>query len=105
MAEMTIGRLAAEAGVSVETIRYYPRRGLLIEPKKPHNGQRRYAVDEIRRIRFVKRAQGLGFTLEEIANLLELDEEQGCAQTRELAAHKLEVFERKLADLKAIARR
>ena len=62
-------------------------------------------IDQSPGLRGSRRAQGLGFTLEEIANLLELDEEQGCAQTRELAAHKLEVFERKLADLKAIARR
>lgn len=102
MAELTIGRLAAEAGVNVETIRYYQRRGLMPEPDKPINGQRRYAADAVRRVRFIKRAQVLGFTLHEIVSLLELDEARACAETRELAANKLEVIERKLADLKAM---
>jgi MerR family mercuric resistance operon transcriptional regulator len=102
VAELTIGRLAAEAGVNVETIRYYQRRALMPEPEKPINGQRRYAVDAVRRVRFIKRAQVLGFTLEEIGSLLELDEAHACAETRELAAHKLEVIEGKLADLKAM---
>lgn len=102
MAELTIGRLADEAGVNVETIRYYQRRGLMPEPDKPLNGHRRYAADAIRRVHFIKRAQVLGFTLEEIGSLLELDESHACAETRELAAHKLEVIENKLADLKAM---
>ena len=102
MAKLTIGRLAAEAGVNVETIRYYQRRGLMPEPDKPMNGQRRYAVNAVRRVRFIKRAQVLGFTLEEICGLLELDEAHACAETRELAVHKLEVIESKLADLKAM---
>ncbi|MGY4828559.1 Hg(II)-responsive transcriptional regulator [Sphaerotilaceae bacterium SBD11-9] len=102
MAELTIGRLAAEAGVNVETIRYYQRRGLMSEPAKPMNGQRRYADDAVKRVRFIKRAQVLGFTLEEIASLLELDEAHACAETRDLAAHKLEVIDSKLADLKAM---
>ena len=102
MAELTIGRLAAEAGVNVETIRYYQRRGLMTEPDKPVNGQRRYTGDAVRRVRFIKRAQVLGFTLEEIGSLLALDEAHACFETRELAAHKLEVIEGKLADLKAM---
>lgn len=102
MAELTIGRLAAKAGVNVETIRYYQRRGLMAEPDRPMNGQRRYAVDAIRRVRFIKRAQVLGFTLEEIGSLLELDQAHACAETRALAAHKLETIESKLAALKAM---
>jgi MerR family mercuric resistance operon transcriptional regulator len=102
MAELTIGRLADSAGVNVETIRYYQRRGLMTEPDKPINGQRRYAVDAVRRVRFIKRAQVLGFTLEEIGSLLELDEAHACADTRVLAANKLQVIEGKLADLKAM---
>jgi MerR family mercuric resistance operon transcriptional regulator len=102
MTELTIGRLAAEAGVNVETVRYYQRRGLMAEPEKPMNGQRRYDVDAVKRVRFIKRAQVLGFTLDEIGSLLELDEARACAETRELAAHKLEVIETKLADLKAM---
>lgn len=102
MAELTIGRLAAEADVNVETIRYYQRRGLMHEPDKPTNGHRRYTVDAVGRVRFIKRAQVLGFTLEEIGSLLELDEARACAETRELAANKLETIEHKLAGLKAM---
>lgn len=102
MAELTIGRLADEAGVNVETIRYYQRRGLMTEPDKPTHGHRRYVADDVKRLRFIKRAQVLGFTLEEIGSLLDLDETHACAETRELAAHKLQVIETKLADLKAM---
>ena len=102
VAELTIGRLAAKAGVNVETIRYYQRRGLMSEPAKPANGQRHYGAEAIKRVRFIKRAQALGFTLEEIGGLLDLDEARACSETRELAARKLEVIENKLADLKAM---
>jgi len=102
MTELTIGRLADEAGVNVETIRYYQRRGLMAEPDKPDHGHRRYAGDAVKRVRFIKRAQVLGFTLEEIGGLLELDQAHACAETRDLAAHKLQVIEDKLADLKAM---
>lgn len=100
--ELTIGRLADEAGVNVETIRYYQRRGLMAEPNKPIGGHRRYATGAIKRVRFIKRAQVLGFTLDEIGSLLELDEAISCTETRELAAHKLEVIDEKLADLKSM---
>lgn len=102
MTELTIGRLADEAGVNVETIRYYQRRGLMPEPDKPSHGHRRYAGDAVKRVRFIKRAQLLGFTLEEIGALLALDEARACGETRDLAAHKLQVIEDKLADLKAM---
>jgi MerR family transcriptional regulator, mercuric resistance operon regulatory protein len=100
--ELTIGRLADEAGVNVETIRYYQRRGLMAEPDRPMGGQRRYDVDAIKRVRFIKRAQVLGFTLEEVGSLLELDDACACAETRDLATHKLQVIDEKLADLKAM---
>lgn len=100
--ELTIGRLADEAGVNVETIRYYQRRGLMAEPDKPTSGHRRYPSDATKRVRFIKRAQVLGFTLDEVGSLLELDEACACAETSELAAHKLHVIEEKLADLKAM---
>lgn len=99
---MTIGRLADEAGVNVETIRYYQRRGLMAEPDKPMGGHRRYDPAAIKRVRFIKRAQVLGFTLEEVGSLLALDEACACAETRELATHKLQVIEDKLADLRAM---
>lgn len=100
--ELTIGRLAAAAGVNVETIRYYQRRGLLDEPDKPLGGYRRYPADTAKRVRFIKRAQALGFTLEEIAVLLRLDQARACAETRALAARKLALIERKLTDLAAM---
>lgn len=103
MAELTIGRVADQAGVNLETIRYYQRRGLMAEPDKPASGHRRYAADAVRRVRFIKRAQALGFTLEEIASLLELDGSHACGETRELAVHKLETIENKVADLNAMS--
>jgi MerR family mercuric resistance operon transcriptional regulator len=69
---MTIGRLAKAAGVNVETIRYYQRRGLLTEPRKPPGGHRRYTSTVLRQVAFIRRAQQLGFTLEEIGKLLEI---------------------------------
>jgi MerR family mercuric resistance operon transcriptional regulator len=101
---VTIGTLATEAGVNVETIRYYQRRGLLAEPVKPAGGQRRYSPSDARRVRFIKRAQVLGFTLEEIGSLLRLDEASACAETQELALHKLQAIDQKLADLQAMRR-
>ncbi len=102
MTELTIGRLADQAGVNVETIRYYQRRGLMHEPARPDHGHRRYAADAVKRVRFIKRAQVLGFNLQEIGDLLGLDEAHGCAETRELAGRKLQVIEGKLADLEAM---
>jgi len=102
MSELTIGSLADEAGVNVENIRYYQRRGLMPEPDKPAQGYRRYDATTVKRVRFIKRAQALGFTLEEIGGLLKLDEAHACAETRELASHKLQTIETKLADLVAM---
>ena len=97
--ELTIGLLARAAEVSVETIRYYQRRGLLEEPPKPSRGRRRYSSAAVRRVRFVKRAQQLGFTLEECKQLLRLEDGQSCRETRLLAEQKLQVIEQRLADL------
>lgn len=101
-ADLTIGKLAERAGVNVETIRYYQRRGLLEEPKKPFGGYRRYPATVTKRVRFIKRAQALGFTLEEVAGLLHLDAASACAETRELAARKLRLIEEKLTELRAM---
>lgn len=100
--ELTIGRVAELAGVNVETVRYYHRRGLLEEPLKPQGGHRRYPAEAVKHIRFIKRAQALGFTLEEVAALLTLEEACACAETRALAAHKVELIEKKLDDLAAM---
>lgn len=102
--ELSIGRLADQAGVNVETIRYYQRRGLLDVPARPPQGHRRYPVQWVKRVRFVKRAQALGFTLTEITGLLDLDAKHACAETLELAARKLQLIDAKLADLRAMRR-
>ena len=99
---LSIGQVAKDAEVNVETIRYYQRRGLLTEPPKPLGGHRRYSRQDVNRLRFIKRAQVLGFTLQEIENLLRLDGANCCADTHNLAAHKLELIEAKMADLAAM---
>jgi MerR family mercuric resistance operon transcriptional regulator len=99
---LTIGQLAKAAEVNVETIRYYQRRRLLPQPGKPAGGFRRYSPALVRRVRFIKRAQAIGFTLQEIASLLSLDDAHACAETRALAARKLASIDRKLADLAAM---
>jgi MerR family transcriptional regulator, mercuric resistance operon regulatory protein len=100
--ELTIGQVATLAGVNVETIRYYQRRGLLEEPRKPQGGHRSYPAEAVRHIRFIKRAQVLGFTLDEIAGLLKLQQACACAETRALAAHKAELIRKKINDLSAM---
>ena len=96
---LTIGTLARQGGVNVETIRYYQRRGLLEEPAKPRGGFSHYPLDTAKRVRLIKRAQALGFTLEEIAGLLTRDERKVCSETRGIAAHKPKLIEGKIADL------
>ena len=98
-AELSIGRLARLAGVNVETIRYYQRRGLLAEPDRPVGGYRRYPGSSATRVRFIKRAQQLGFTLKEVEGLLLLEDGQNCRQTRLLAQRKLALIEERIEDL------
>lgn len=85
--KLTIGKLAKQSGVTIETIRHYQRIGLLDEPEKPINGYRHYQAGAVSKIRFIKRAQQAGFTLKEIAALLSLDGKQ-CAEVRQLAEQK-----------------
>jgi len=102
MPEMTIGKLAQRAGVNVETIRYYQRLELLEEPARPPGGVRRYADAAVSRVRFIKRAQDLGFSLAEIRRLLRLGDPQTCAEARALAAEKLALVESRVADLERL---
>jgi MerR family transcriptional regulator, mercuric resistance operon regulatory protein len=90
--------------VNVETVRYYQRRGLLDEPPKPLGGHRRYAASAVKRVRFIKRAQQLGFTLEEVKGLLLLEDGQSCRRTRLLAERKLGLIEARIADLNSMRR-
>ena len=86
---LTIGVFAKAAGVNVETIRFYQRKGLLPEPDKPYGSIRRYGEADVTRVRFVKSAQRLGFSLDEIAELLRLEDGTHCEEASGLAEHKL----------------
>lgn len=98
---LTIGRLANRAGVNVETVRYYQRRGLIAQPPRPEQGGRIYPRETLERLLFIRRAQELGFTLDEIANLLALGNAR-CNQVREMAEYKLDGVRGKIADLKRL---
>ncbi|MCY7371196.1 MAG: Hg(II)-responsive transcriptional regulator [Polaromonas sp.] len=99
---LTIGVLAEAAGVNVETIRFYQRKGLMQEPDRPLGGIRRYGDTALARIRFIKSAQRLGFSLDEIADLLKLEDGSHCAKAREQAEHKLADVRARLVDLQRI---
>jgi Hg(II)-responsive transcriptional regulator len=102
MKSLTIGGAAEAAGVGVETIRFYERRGLIDQPRKPvRSGFRTYPDDVVPRLRFIRRAQAMGFSLDEIADLLSLraDPSADCGIVRERAAAKLAEVDRKLGEL------
>ena len=98
--------MASQAGVNVQTLRYYERRGLLPEPERLDSGYRSYGPDAVRTVRFVKRAQRLGFTLEEVESLLQLAAggPRSCAEARQLAAEKLDDLEHRIEALEAMRR-
>lgn len=100
----TIGALAQAAGVGVETVRYYQRRGLLPEPPRPAGGIRRYGEAHLSQLRFIRHAQELGFTLDEVAELLALDEGRDCEEARRLARTKLVAVRLRLSRLRRIER-
>jgi len=99
---LTIGALAAAAGVNVETVRYYQRRGLLAEPKRFSGSIRRYGQADVARLRFIKSAQRLGFSLDEIEGLLALDDGTHCREARTLGQGKLDDVRGKIAELRCI---
>ena len=99
---MTIGRLAAAAGVHVETVRYYQRRGLLHEPSRALGSVRRYGTEDVGRLQFIRRAQAMGFSLDEIAGLLEVKGQRACEQTRLLTERKLTEVRQRLQDLRRL---
>lgn len=100
--QFTIGKLAAEACVNVETIRFYERRGLLAQPEKKLGGFRYYDDHAVARVRFIKRAQAIGFSLEEISGLMALNQSGCCRQTHDAATAKLAVVEERIRDLNQI---
>lgn len=97
---MTIGALADSASVGVETVRYYQRRGLLPQPLRTYGSIRRYGPADAARLRFIRRAQELGFTLEEIGELLKLQDGTDRRAIRRIARARLEQVESRLADLR-----
>lgn len=96
---LSIGGFAEAAGVSVETIRFYQRKGLLHKPDLPPGGIRRYGNTDVARVAFVKSAQRLGFTLEQVSQLLKLEDGAHCREASELAALRLADVRARLTDL------
>jgi DNA-binding transcriptional MerR regulator len=98
------GELARLAGVSTDTLRHYERKGVLAAPRRSMNGYREYPAEALERVLMVRRALGVGFTLDELARILK-DRERGgvpCRQVRELAASKLAEIETRLSELEAV---
>ncbi len=106
MTNLTTGELAKRAGVNVETLRFYERKGLLPKPPQRASGYRQYPTESVGLIRFIKRAQELGFSLAEVRELLALRVRPGvtCAEVRDTAERKVIEVRQKIADLRAIER-
>ena len=107
MSAMSISQLARSAGVGVETVRYYQRRGLLPDPRPQKTGTsgiRHYGPDEARRLRFIRSAQNAGFTLEEIAELLRLDSSGDRPRAREMARGRIAELDARIAELEKARR-
>lgn len=102
--QLTIGKLAAAGGVGVETVRYYQRRGLIETPVRAGgdgwgSGIRRYGEDDLRRLKFIRSAQAAGFTLDEIAELLALEQSDDRARVRTLTMQRVEALDAKIAQM------
>lgn len=95
----TIGALAKAAGVGVETVRYYQRRGLVPEPPRAQGEVRRYGPEDVRRLKFIRSAQAAGFTLSEIGELLELSASDDRARARELAQARVAALDQRISEL------
>ena len=102
MGTYTIGELAKEAGVNVETIRYYQHRALMNEPPRPLGGVRRYADSDRRRLSFIRSAQKLGFSLDEVGELLALEDGRHCHEAEQIGIKKLEIVRDRLAQLRQV---
>lgn len=103
MQTLTIGKVANQAGVGIDTVRFYERQGLLPEAQRTESGYRLYSPGDIDRLRFIRRAKTLGFSLEEIAELLDLNAAKGSrASVKRLAEHRLADLDQKLKELTAI---
>ena len=98
---LTIGKLANKANISVETVRYYERCGLIKRPVKPEIGYRQYEHESLQKLLFIKKAKTLGFSLDEIGNLLVLSESH-CADVQSLAREKLKTIKTRVKDLQRL---
>jgi MerR family mercuric resistance operon transcriptional regulator len=97
---MTIGKLASAAGVGLETVRFYQRRGLIDTPGRDR-GVRRYGSEDLRRLRFIRQAQAAGFTLAEIAELAALDSSNDRPRARAMASSRIAALDLKIAELRS----
>lgn len=97
----TIGQVAKQSGVGIETIRFYEREGVIPKPSRTASGYRQYGGDIVKRLHFIRRAQELGFSLKEIAQLIALrvTPKSNCSEVKKRALAKLEDINRKIADL------
>lgn len=104
MKGLTIGKVAKEANVNIETVRYYERLGLISKPPRTESGYRQFPVEVVQRIKFIKRAQELGFTLLEVNKLLSVSDgkDYDCHDIQQFASKKLEEIEQKISDLEKI---
>lgn len=102
MDQMGIGKVAKLAGVSIDTVRYYERNGLLVPAKRLASGYRRYDELQLSRLRFIRRAQELGFSLKDIRELLGLSAQRDVARVKRAAEKKLEEVESRLAALERV---
>lgn len=102
MSGLTIGKVATQTGLGIETIRFYERRGLIPEPARRPSGYRDYSPQVIDRLRFIRRAKELGFSLREIGELLFLrvDDERTCGEVFERAGEKIAEIEGRIGELK-----
>jgi MerR family copper efflux transcriptional regulator len=104
MSAMTIGRLAKQAGVNIDTIRYYERNGLIPKPTRRLSGYREYGAPDVARLRFILRAKDLGFTLAEIGELLSLSADRDVSGVKRRAQDRLEQVEHKIKELQRVRR-
>jgi len=99
----TIRKLADAAGVGVEAVRYYQRGGLLAAPNRVDGGFRQYSEDDVRRLRFIKRAQALGYSLEDVAELMSLSSTRDQLRVREITSERVAEIRQRMADLQSMA--
>ncbi len=104
MSGIAIGKLAKAGNVNIDTVRYYERKNLLMPEARTQSGYRQYSKESIRRLRFIKKAQGLGFSLKEIKQILDISNADNaeCGNIKQYAKKKIEEIEKRISDLQKI---